>query len=177
MANSLRDQLLKGGVTSKKKAKAAEHEARAEAARRRKAGETDGGALAAAKALEEKRARGRELNLERKRARQDKELAAQARDLIVRHRTECGKGSIRHNFAHGKTVKHVDVTEEQHEQLTDGDLAITFLDDRYALVPADVAARILERAPEAIVYLAEPREVPAEDDPYAGYEVPDDLMW
>jgi tetraacyldisaccharide-1-P 4'-kinase len=45
----------------------------------------------------------------------------------------------------------------------------------------EVAERIAERDPTVVLVLnrpdAAPAKTPAEDDPYADYPVPDDLMW
>lgn len=48
----------------------------------------------------------------------------------------------------------------------------------YELIPRDAALKIKERDPQRIILLNEPKSQDVDpDDPYAAYQVPDDLMW
>ena len=181
MGGSLRDQLLKKGLVTKKQAKAAAREVREQAKAARKQqkqglvpDEVHSSAREAAEALKQKAERDRERNREREAARAHKERTAQVRDLILKHQVRYRKGPIAHNFVHGTRVKTLHVTEDVHRQIASGDLAITVLDNQYYLAPPDVAQKVLERVPEAVLVLNEPPEPADPDDPYA---VPDDLMW
>ena len=53
------------------------------------------------------------------------------------------------------------------------------LDEHYSVVPANIALRIEERAPETVIIRTEVAEnaVTDADDPYADFVIPDDLMW
>ena len=51
------------------------------------------------------------------------------------------------------------------------------LGDATELVPKVVADKIAERNPDIVVRVKKADTVPAEDDPYADYKIPDDLMW
>jgi len=66
----------------------------------------------------------------------------------------------------------------QH-QLSRGMLAIAKIETLYFVLPAKVADKIRERDEQSIVYQAELKldDAVEEDDPYADYEIPDDLMW
>lgn len=71
-----------------------------------------------------------------------------------------------------------------HSQLVNGRLAIARLaiDSKgateYAVIPASVADKIAQRDAESIVlHSALSQEAQDEDDPYADFKVPDDLMW
>ena len=72
------------------------------------------------------------------------------------------------------------MTPELRARILRGDLLIARCSDQYDLVTADVAARIRERNPAALVTLP-PESAPSEpataDDPYKDYVVPDDLTW
>jgi uncharacterized protein YaiL (DUF2058 family) len=57
------------------------------------------------------------------------------------------------------------------------ELSIVRCEGRYDIVPPDVAARIGEREPRAVVSLKHGENQAAADDPYKDYVVPDDLMW
>jgi len=46
------------------------------------------------------------------------------------------------------------------------------------VVPEKVARKIMERDESAVISLHDRQQDDVgEDDPYAGYEIPDDLMW
>ena len=58
-------------------------------------------------------------------------------------------------------------------------LAIVQHQGGYEVIPREAALKIQERDPRRIVQLnilVEPK-TPEEDDPYAAYQIPDDLMW
>jgi len=63
--------------------------------------------------------------------------------------------------------------------LSRGNLVIVALDEHYSVVPANIALRIEERAPETVIIRTEVAEntVTDADDPYADFVIPDDLMW
>lgn len=69
-------------------------------------------------------------------------------------------------------------------QLISGRLAIARLvidssgESQYAIIPASVADKIAQRDASSIVLnSALSQEEQDEDDPYADFKVPDDLMW
>ncbi|ECJ9324882.1 DUF2058 family protein, partial [Salmonella enterica] len=69
-------------------------------------------------------------------------------------------------------------------QLINGRLAIARLvidnsgECEYAIIPASVADKIAQRDADSIVVnSALSQEAQDEDDPYADFKVPDDLMW
>jgi hypothetical protein len=49
--------------------------------------------------------------------------------------------------------------------------------EKYALVPAIVADKIAQRDSESIVFRAVKNVASSVDDPYADYQIPDDLDW
>ncbi len=70
------------------------------------------------------------------------------------------------------------VDDTQADQLSRGRLAIVFVNDQYEIVADGVARKITERDEQAVVVLHDrKKDDVGEDDPYAGYEIPDDLMW
>ena len=58
-------------------------------------------------------------------------------------------------------------------------LAIAKRGNDYYVIPAVIAEKIKERNALYIVSLVDVNEIEAidEDDPYADYQIPDDLMW
>jgi len=174
---SLQDQLLKAGLVDKnkvRKAKQAKHKQI-----KQKKPTTDEAKLAAERARAEKVERDRQLNLERKQEAEQRAVAAQIRQLIEMNRQERNKGEIPFNFVDGSTITHIYVDETQQRQLGRGRLAIVRLDGGYEIVPAAVSEKIALRDGSYLVHCSQD-EGPAdtdEEDPYADYQVPDDLMW
>ncbi len=179
MANSFGDQLLKAGLVNKNQLNKAKKNKHRQKKAQQPADPAAGEAAAAARrAAEEKAARDRELNQRRKAEQERRALQAQVRQLVSLNRVERGDGDIGYNFQDGSAIRKLFVSQEIHDQLSRGRLAIARLDGGYELIPAAVAEKIRQRDPDCIVSqsAAEPAG-PDEDDPYAQYQVPDDLMW
>ncbi len=178
---SLQDQLLKAGLVDKKKAqKATKAKHKQDKLKRKNKVETvDEARLAAEKAHAEKVERDRQLNLQRKQEAEQRAITAQIRQLIEMNRLEKNAGDISYNFTDGTKVTHIYVDETQQRQLGNGHLAIVRLDDQYELVPTNVSEKIAQRDESYLVYCNRGKDetVVDEDDPYAEFEVPDDLMW
>jgi len=179
---SLADQLLKAGLVDKKqvgKAKKERHE------KRKKANKTkqvmvDESKLAADQAKQEKLQKDKELNAQRKAEADQKALVAQIRQLIQVNQVDRSKGEVAYNFADDGKVKTIYVTEMLQKQLVKGNLAIVLLDEQYQLVPTGVADKIQQRDTSYVVLINDKTQQPdevEEDDPYADFQIPDDLMW
>lgn len=176
MAISLQEQLLKAGVASKEQAKKAK-----QAKKKQKKGQAPEDAQSQQAALEaarrEKAAKDRELNRQRQAEQAQKAATAEVRQLIAQHSVPRPKdGETRYNFVHEKKVKQLWINDALLGQLARGQLLIAFFDGDYHLIPAETAERIRQRLPDVVLPRPEP-EQPAEDDPYADYKIPDDLMW
>jgi len=179
MAKSLQDQLLRSGLVDNKKAKAIKQEKRKQKKKQPKgqAQVDENKARLEAERLQ-KIERDRELNRQREQAAQDKAIQAQIKQVIEQHRIDRERGDIGYQFAHGKKIQKIYVTPQQQEQLARGQIAIAILEDTFELVPAVIADKIAERDASHLVYIAEnAKEKVEEDDPYADYQIPDDLMW
>lgn len=87
-------------------------------------------------------------------------------------------GDIGYNFTDGTLVKKIYVDKTMQDQLVRGRLAIVRLADSYEVIPSVVADKIAQRDESSIVLnnVVENDE-PDEDDPYADFVIPDDLMW
>ena len=137
----------------------------------------DEAALAARQAAAEKAARDRELNRRQKEEAERRAVQAQVRQLIQLNRLPHGDGEVGYNFQDGTAIKKIFVSQQAHDRLARGLLAIARLDDQYEVIPAVVAEKILLRDASCIVSNAVSQLEEGEDDPYADYRVPDDLMW
>jgi uncharacterized protein YaiL (DUF2058 family) len=176
---SLQDQLLKAGVVDAKKAKEIAKEKRKKAKQRPK-----GQAVLnetreqAQQARAEKAERDRELNRQQREAAEQRAIAAQIRQLIEMNRIGRSGGETAYQFTDGTKIKKMYVTPLLQNQLSKGLIAIVKFHDGYELVPAAVAEKISQRD-ESIVLVRNTgrKEEVDEDDPYADYQIPDDLMW
>ena len=179
MSNSLHDQLMKAGLVDKKKAQAAKKSKHKQRSQKgpKTATEADEAKLRAQKAREEKAERDRELNRQRQDEADRKAVQAQIRQLIKLNSLKNRDGEVAYNFTDQRKIKRIYITEELVNQLSRGQLAIASLEDRYELIPTQVADKIRLRDDSAIIQYNEPQELEDEDDPYADYKIPDDLMW
>lgn len=183
MAGSLQDQLLNIGLVDKKKAKQAQQDKKKstkQANKARKSGKQEA-AQNPQQQLEqarlEKQARDKALNQQREAERALKAREAEARQMIEQHRISIPQDAdVPYNFVEQRKIKKIYVTAAQQAQLSRAQLAIALLDEKHYLVPDDTAQKIAERMPEWVVRIQK-AEKPAEDDPYADYQIPDDLMW
>lgn len=182
MSKSIADQLMGLGLADKKQVQKdkAQKRKQQKQARKHKTDEVDQSKAAAEQARKEKAERDRQLNLERQKAAEQKALLAQVKQIVERTHIASDDGDIKYNFADrtDNKVKAVYVTERVQDDLAKGKLAIAVVDDKFYVVTAAVANKILERSDSSIVYQADAQsEEVDEDDPYKDYVIPDDLMW
>lgn len=176
---SLQDQLLKAGLADEKKAKAIRSEKRKQRKQQPKgAVQVNEAEIRARKAREEKAERDRQLNLQRQKEAEKKAIQAQIRQLVETNRLDRSRGETSYQFVDGKKIKKILVDDTMVDQLSRGRLAVVRIDENYDVVPEKVARKIMERDEGAVVVLHDRKQDDqGEDDPYAGYEIPDDLMW
>ena len=183
LGNSLQDQLLKAGLTNEKKIKQVKDQQykKKKSAKKTKQSQVDEGALAIEKERKEKQERDRLLNRQKDEAAKAKAIIAQIHQLIDMNRVNT-RGEIKYNFSHEKKVKFITVNDAVQRDLSLGRLGIVLdRDGRYAVVPAGVIEKITARDSSYVVSLHEKEATTessdASDDPYADFQVPDDLMW
>jgi len=179
MGNSLFDQLKKTGLVDERRAKKVKKEKYRKTRQQRQAGTADQTTLLAQQAREQKAERARKLNQQRKEEAERKALAAQIRQLIETNRITGHDGEIAYRFTDANVVRQIHVTTELQRQLSCGRLAIVKLGERYEMVPSSVAEKIRERDAACVILCnrGPTDSKPQEDDPYADYRIPDDLMW
>jgi uncharacterized protein YaiL (DUF2058 family) len=175
---TLQEQMLKAGlVTSKKVAKVQRtaKKSRVQAREAREAVEEN------KKAQQE---RDKQLSEQHKQAVLSKEFKAQVKQLIEMNRVVISKGTITFNFTDNNLIKKLEVDKTTQAQLINGRLAIARLavdnkpEGEYAIIPASVADKIAQRDASSIVlHSALSQEEQDQDDPYADFKIPDDLMW
>ena len=180
---SLQEQLLKSGLASSAQAKAAKTDKRKQTQQQRKNNTViiDEAKQLALKAQAEKAERDRELNLLRKQQDEQKDLLAQVKQLIELNRQDQNsEDALAYHFNDQKKMKTLYVSVAQREQLINGRLAIVKLDQSYDIVTSEVADKIHDRVSECVIIHNKAEEAAANentDDPYADFQIPDDLMW
>jgi uncharacterized protein YaiL (DUF2058 family) len=179
MALSLRDQLLKAGLVNEKQAKQAGKEKQRQQRLEKKGHveKDESQKLAAQQAMAEKAARDQELNRQQQEKVEQKARIAQIKQLIEVSRLPKLTTEDYYNFVDDKKVKRLSVNALVRNKLSSGSLAIVRHGGGYEVIPRDAALKIQERDARRVVLLNTPTEAPDADDPYAAYQVPDDLMW
>ncbi|TBL53691.1 DUF2058 domain-containing protein [Obesumbacterium proteus] len=175
---TLQEQMLKAGLVSSKKMAKVQRTAKKSRVQAREARE----------AVEENKKaqleRDKQLSEQQKQAALSKEYKAQVKQLIEINRIDISKGDIGFNFTDNNLIKKLFVDKLTQSQLISGRLAIARLvvdgnsDAEYAIIPASVADKIAQRDADSIVLNSSlSQEELDEEDPYADFKVPDDLMW
>ena len=178
--NPLQEQLLKAGLVKKSKVSAVAREQHL-ARHARAASEPNGIGIEAQRAREEKAARDRALEAERRQQARIRELRAQARQIIADKRVPHG-GEIDYRFTAGGAIRTLPVSEELRRKLADGVLVIVDGGQGFALLPRAAAEQVRARDAGMIVVDHGAEEAAAsdageDDDYYAQFKVPDDLVW
>ena len=174
--NALQAQLLKAGLVDNKKAKKLSKQAVHE----QRTGESKDAEVKAkiAQAQQEKLAKDQAIEQEKKAALQEKELKAAIMQMIHQYKIRDTDGEVAYQFLDGK-IKKVYINQQIYNALVAGSLVIAKENDSYAFLPKALAERInLKMEGFIIVNNAEKNEATTdEEDPYAAYVIPDDLMW
>lgn len=176
---SLQEQFLKAGLVNKGKVKQAQQEKSKQQKIERRTGtqSVDEAKLAAAELQRKNAERARELNAQRDAAAQQKAIMAQIVQMVQKNRQSKGNGDVAYNFTHGTKIERIYVSNAVQEHLMAGRLVIVRLGDATELVPRVIADKIAERDPSLVVRVKKVETAVDEDDPYAAFKIPDDLMW
>ena len=180
MSLSLRDQMLKAGLVNEKQVKQAGKEKKKQQRLEKKGAVEidDSQRQAALKAMAEKQQRDQELNRQQQENAQRKAFVAQIRQLIESARLPKLDSEDYYNFVDHKKVKRIAVNDLVRNKLSNGTLAIVKHGGGYEIIPRDVALKIQERDERRIVLLnVVSDDASVDEDPYAAYQIPDDLMW
>lgn len=181
MADSLRDQLLKAGFTSKPKprgkgggtsGKRSGKPRRASKDVGNAAGEPDLAKAYALRAKAESAERRRQKAEAERAARERKERKRKLQDLLKDAALNKPDAEQMRHFEYGGKIRRVHVDAEQLARLNAGELVVVQLAGRYLLVMPEVADKVHAIAPEHIALRVDPSAAGESDD-----GVPDDLVW
>lgn len=177
---SLRDQLLQAGIATKKQHQQARTQKKQQQGKKQNTSQPNKTSEVLQEAREAQIARDKALNKQREEERAQKALQAQFKQLITSNAMAREKGETLYRFTHHKKVKTLYLSPAQSEKIIRGNIAIASLgEDNYYFIPWPIAKKLEEKDNSMVVVnnrKASDNET-EEDDPYAGYEIPDDLMW
>lgn len=180
MAKSLQEQLLGVGLVDKKKVKKLKAESLQQKQKIKKGKAVPSDDSERQETLKRQRAekteKDRALNLERQKISEQKAVHSQIRQMIEQNKVRKDDGDIAYHFTDTKIVKKLYISQTLHNDLSYGRLAIAKLDQQYELVPEPVAVKISERD-STYILVCNNRVESVEEDPYADFKIPDDLMW
>ncbi len=176
---SLQEQFLKAGLVDKTKAKLANQDKSKQKKVERRTGtqSVDEARLAALETQRKNAERARELNAQRDAAATQKAIVAQIAQMVQKNRQSKGAGDIAYNFTHGSKIERIYVSAAVQAHLVAGRLVIVCQGGAVELVPRVIADKIAERDASLVVRVNKTAAVVEEDDPYAAFQIPDDLMW
>ena len=169
---TLQEQMLQAGLVNKKKLAKTKKGSKKS---RDLAKEVKAGVEQSKQAQQEK---AKALNEQQKQEKLNKEIQAQIKQLIQMNKIEQKPSDLKYNFTDGNLIKFLYVEPLVREQLVKGLLAVVRYEDSHVIIPNVVAKKIAMRDASVIIENKTAEEdIPAEDDPYADFVVPDDLMW
>lgn len=174
--NALQAQLLKAGLVDNKKAKKISKQTQ-HAKRTGNASDAET-KKAVADAQAKKIEKDQKLNQEKQQLLEQKTLKANVIQMIKQHQIKDTQGEIAYQFVDDSKIKKIYLTQKLYDQVVAGHVVIARLEDGYALLPYPLADRIDAKLEGFIVVSNDKSDNELdEDDPYAAYVIPDDLMW
>lgn len=176
---SLQEQFLKAGLVDKNKAKvAAQDKNKQKKVERRTGTQTvDEARLAALDTQRKNAERVREHNAQRDAAATQKAIAAQIAQMVQQNRQGKGAGDIAYHYTHDNKIERLYVSATVQAHLVAGRLVIVCQGGTVELVPRIIADKIAERDASLVVRVNKSGTEVDVDDPYAAFQIPDDLMW
>jgi hypothetical protein len=181
---SLQDQLLKAGLTTKQKTR------QANSAKRKKNKQQRSGVEHSACLQEQvkenlllskadKQAKDNALNNTKKHALANKEQQLRIKQILEHHQLTNVNGDTEYNYSFNNKVKKLVLDPLTHKALVNGRLAVCGFNDTSYLITSETATKIAE-LDETLILVKNEKiadEQLDQEDPYADYQIPDDLMW
>ncbi len=181
---SLQDQLLKAGLTTKQKTRQANADKRKKNKQKR-SGVQHGATMQEqvkqdlTKAKVEKQAKDNALNEHKKQQLADKEQLLRIKQILTHHQIKKVDGDNEYNYTFDNKIKKLSLDTTTHKALVSGRLSLCGLDETTYIVTRETADKLAELDASVVIVQNDKveDELIDEDDPYADYQIPDDLMW
>ena len=181
MSNPFQDQFLKAGLVTEKQVRQANQKkkrGKAPQPKKKQRNQPDAATLKAREAAAKKAERDRELNQKRQEQARKKAISIEIDQLIRDNKIDRSKDcEIGYQFQHRGKISKLYVNAEMKQGIVDGKLGIARIEGRYELIPLDTVQKIQQRNEQRVVLLDSEQGETDENDPYAEYKVPDDLIW
>jgi len=181
---SLQEQLLKTGLTTKQKTRQANVDKRKKNKQKR-SGVQHGASLQEqiqqdlAKAKTDKKTKDNVLNKLKQQELADKEQILRIKQILTHHQIKNVAGDNDYNYTFNTIIKKLPLDAVTHKALVNGRLALCGLDEVSYLVTRETAEKLSELDKSVVLVQNDQAldEQIDEDDPYADYQIPDDMMW
>jgi len=181
---SLQEQLLKAGLSTKQKARQANTDKRKKNKQKRSGVEVATSMQEqikqdVAKTQQNKAEKDAALNAEKQQALAKKELNLRIEQILKHHQIKDVRGEVEYNYTFDSKVKKLYLDAITHRAIVNGRLALCGLDDNSYIVTSETAAKLAELDPKVLLLQNEKvaDEIVDEEDPYADFQIPDDMMW
>ena len=176
---------MKAGLASKQDARNARADKRKKQKQKKKKGTVEVTELEqqVEQARQQKLEKDQALNADLKAKAERKADLAKVRQMIKQHGLKDIEGELSFNFTYQSKIKDITVDERARDALVAGKLGICVLEDDFYILADETVGRIKTIDESFIAYLYDRNAEEAasqeldEDDPYAAYQIPDDLMW
>ena len=181
---SLQDQLLKAGLTTKQKTRQANADNRKKNKQKRSGVKHDASLQEQvkqdlAKSKTEKQAKDNALNDQKKQLLAEKEQGLRIKQILTHQQIKNVKGDNEYNYTFNNKIKKLPLDAMTHKALVNGRLSLCGLNEMTYIVTRETAEKLAELNPNVVLVQNDKvidNQVD-EDDPYADYQIPDDLMW
>jgi uncharacterized protein YaiL (DUF2058 family) len=177
---SLQEQLLKAGLANKQSAKQIRSEKRKKNKAVRKGQENASTELNDALTSQKVQQAESDLALNQSiKAQHDKKSEiAGVKQMLEQLQIKDFNGELAFNYVQNSKVKTLYVDEINQNALTKGRIGICQFDEKIYLIAAPAAEKIQGVDGSYVLLLNDNQPVAAdEEDPYADFQIPDDLMW
>ena len=183
MGKSFQEQLLQLGLVDKKKASQTKKEQHQTKKQHSKSGKknvvVDENVLLAQQAEQKKKDRARKLNLQREAKLQKRAEDGQVKQLVEEYQVAKDDNGVAYRFTVANKIQRIFVSKETAGKLSDGRYGIVGIADQFDVLPRRIIEKIQSVSDRVFISLnsATAQQSSDPEDPYAGFEVPDDLMW
>jgi uncharacterized protein YaiL (DUF2058 family) len=181
MAGSLQDQLKNSGLVSKKKSQQLDAEKRKKIKAQNKGQKIDNEISEKVKQAElQKKYDDQKRNQQQQLQVRQNEEKARINQIVDQAKIKDYDGDTAFNFQFNNKVKTLYLNKENYDALVAGSIGLCQIDNAIFILPNSTVNKINKINPIYVVLHQEklntmPETAP--DDPYADYDIPDDLMW
>jgi len=181
MAGSLQDQLKKSGLVSKKKSQQLKVEKRKKIKTQNKGQKSNNEIAEKVKQVELQKKQDDQLRNQQQQLQvKQNEEKARIKQIIEQSKIKEYDGDTPFNFQFNNKIKTLYLNKENYDALVAGSIGLCQIDNVIFILPKATVNKINTiNSIYVVLHQEKPKTTSetASDDPYADYEIPDDLMW